>query len=296
VVSIEAVSRAVNEIDSPRVCVAGWPIAHSRSPLIHTHWLKTLGIAGRYERAAVAPGEFAAFAEKIGRDDLVGANITIPHKEAAFSACDWVTPTATGLGAVNTLWRSNGKLCGDNTDVAGFLANMDDQAPGWASGTRCAVLIGAGGAARAILMGLISSGVDRVVVINRTFDRAARVAEQFGGKARPELWDSLPQLLGEADLLVNTSSLGMVCQPALEIDLARLSPQATVADIVYVPLETPLLREARGRGLRSVEGLGMLLHQAAPGFERWFGVRPTVTPELRALIASDILQSSKDKS
>jgi shikimate dehydrogenase len=281
---------------NPRVCVAGWPVAHSRSPLIHNYWLRTLGIAGHYERAAVAPGEFRAFAEKIGKDDLVGANVTIPHKEAAFATCDWVTPTATGLGAVNTLWRSDGKLCGDNTDVAGFLANMDHQAPGWIANTRYAVLIGAGGAARAVLMGLISSGVDRIVVVNRTLERAAGIAEEFGDSVEPAAWNALPRALRDADLVVNTSSLGMVGQPPLEIDLAPLSPKATVADIVYIPLETPLLTAARARGLRAVEGLGMLLHQAAPGFERWFGVRPEVTPELRALIEEDILQSSRDKS
>lgn len=277
----------------PRACVAGWPVAHSRSPLIHSYWLKSLGIYGSYERAAVPPGEFAAFAKGVGKNGLVGANVTIPHKEAAFAACDWVTANAADLGAVNTLWRDNDKLCGDNTDVAGFLANLDEQAPGWRDKTRCAIVLGAGGAARAVIQGLISSGVERVVIVNRTFGRGDRIARQFGSGTKSAPWSELPQLLADADLLVNTSSLGMVGQPALEIDLESLNARAIVADIVYIPLETQLLAAARSRGLCTVEGLGMLLHQAAPGFERWFGVRPAVTRELRALIEDDILQSAE---
>jgi shikimate dehydrogenase len=278
-----------------RACVAGWPIDHSRSPLIHTYWLRQLGIEGLYDKAAVPPGEFAAFAEGIGRNGLVGANVTIPHKEAAFAACDWVTENAAGLGAVNTLWRDNGKLCGDNTDVAGFLCNLDEQAPTWRDDTHRAVVLGAGGAARAIVRGLISTGVERIVIVNRTFDRAERLARQWGEATRSARWSAWPQLLADADLLVNTSSLGMSGQPALEIDLALLDARAIVSDIVYSPLETPLLAAARARDLRAVEGLGMLLHQAAPGFERWFGVRPTVSRELRALIEADIYRPDKEK-
>jgi shikimate dehydrogenase len=277
----------------PRACVVGWPISHSRSPLIHSYWLRTLGIDGLYERAAVAPGEFAAFAKDIGRDGLVGANVTIPHKEAAFAVCDWVTANAAELGAVNTLWSDDGKLCGDNTDVAGFLANHDEQAPGWRDGARHAIVLGAGGAARAIVRALISADVERIVIVNRTFDRADRLALQVGGATRSGRWSDLPRLLAQADLLVNTTSLGMAGQPALEIDLSPLRGRAIVADIVYIPLETPLLAAAKSRGLRAVEGLGMLLHQAAPGFERWFGVRPEVTPELRALVEEHILRSNK---
>jgi shikimate dehydrogenase len=280
---------------SPRACVAGWPIDHSRSPLIHTYWLRELGIDGRYEKAAVPPGEFAAFAESIGRNGLVGANVTIPHKEAAFAACDWVTDNAAGLGAVNTLWRDNGKLCGDNTDVAGFLCNLDEQAPEWRDHSHRAVVLGAGGAARAIIRGLVSVGVAHIVIVNRTFERAERLAAQWGAATRSAPWNALPDLLAEADLLVNSSSLGMTGQPALEIDLALLDRRAIVSDIVYSPLETPLLAAARARGLRAVEGLGMLLHQAAPGFERWFGVRPIVSGELRALIEADIRRSDKEK-
>jgi shikimate dehydrogenase len=280
---------------SPRACVAGWPIDHSRSPLIHTYWLRQLGIDGLYEKAAVLPGEFAAFAEGIGRNGLVGANVTIPHKEAAFAACDWVTDNAAGLGAVNTLWRDNGKLCGDNTDVAGFLYNLDEQAPEWRDHTHRALVVGAGGAARAIMRGLVSAGVEHIVIVNRTFERAERLAAQWGAATRSAHWGALPDLLANADLIVNSSSLGMSGQPPLEIDLALLDQRAIVSDIVYSPLQTPLIAAARARGLRAVEGLGMLLHQAAPGFERWFGVRPTVTRELRALIEADIHRSDKEK-
>jgi shikimate dehydrogenase len=264
--------------------------------LIHSYWLRSLGIAGSYDRAAVPPGEFAAFARSIGQDGLVGANVTVPHKEAAFAVCDERTANAADLGAVNTLWRENGRLCGDNTDVAGFIANLEEQAPGWADATRSAVVLGAGGAARAVVQGLIAAGVEEIVIVNRSPERTARLVAQFGAATRAAPWSAVPQLLAGADLLVNTTSLGMVGQPALEIDLRLLGARAIVADIVYIPLETPLLAAARARGLRAVEGLGMLLHQAAPGFERWFGVRPQVTPQLRALIEADILQSSKRKA
>jgi len=276
-----------------RACVVGWPIAHSRSPLIHSYWLQSLGIDGLYERAAVPAGQFAEFAEGIGREGLIGANVTAPHKEAAFAACHWLTANAADLGAVNTLWRENGKLCGDNTDVAGFLANLDEQAPGWRERTRNAVVLGAGGAARAIIRGLVLSGIDRVCVVNRSLDRAERLASQLALGIKLAPWSVLPHLLADADLLVNASSLGMVGEPPLQIDLEPLGAQAVVADIVYVPLETPLLAAARARGLCAVDGLGMLLHQAAPGFERWFGIRPVVTARLRTLIEADILRLDK---
>ena len=283
----------MNSTAIPRAGVAGWPISHSRSPLIHGYWLRTLGIAGSYERFAVPPDGFAAFAQTIRDGALVGANVTVPHKESAFAACDRVTANAVGLGAVNTLWREDGKLCGDNTDVTGFLANLDERAPGWSSEVRSAVVIGAGGAARAIVAGLRSRGVESITLVNRTLDRAARLAEQFGGAVEAAAFEALTVQLANADLLVNTSSLGMQGQPELAIDLTPLPPQAIVADIVYVPLRTQLIEAAAARGLRVVDGLGMLLHQAVPGFERWFGVRPVVTAQLRALIEADIPAARK---
>ena len=273
---------------APRACVAGWPVAHSRSPLIHSFWLRSMAIDGFYDKVAVPPGEFASFAAGVGSAGLVGANVTVPHKEAAFAACDRLAPSATDLGAVNTLWREDGRLCGDNTDVAGFLANLDDQAPGWRDCTQNAVVLGAGGAARAVAQALIGAGTGRLVLVNRTFERAERLATKFARSALAAPWSALPALLAKADLLVNASVLGMRGQSALEIDLAPLGGRAIVADVVYVPLETSLLAAARARGLRAVDGLGMLLHQAAPGFEHWFGARPAVTPQLRAVVEADI--------
>jgi shikimate dehydrogenase len=279
----------MNATGAPRAGVAGWPVDHSRSPTIHRYWLKQLGLSGSYERFAVRPGEFRAFADKIGKDGLLGANVTVPHKETAFAACDRRTPVAEALGAVNTLWRQDGRLMGDNTDVAGFLANMDECASGWTAWRKLAVVIGAGGAARAIVYALLSRGFEQIAIVNRTQARAKALAEHFGGSAAAISWADLTSVLPEADLLVNASSLGMVGQPPLAVDLAALPDRAVVADAVYVPLRTPLIEAARARGLRAVEGLGMLLHQAAPAFARWFGPQPQVTPELRALVEAEVM-------
>lgn len=279
-----------------RAGVCGWPVAHSRSPMIHEYWLRTHGIAGAYERFAVPPGAFPAFAASIGRDGLVGANVTVPHKEAAFAACDRLGGDAHGSGAVNTLWREDGLLWGDNTDVQGFLANLDAGAPDWRRESDTAVVVGAGGAARAIVHALLSHGLERVAIVNRTAGRAEALAARFGRRTTAAAWRELPKWLKRADLLVNATTLGMVGQGALEIDLAPMKKAAVVTDIVYIPLATPLIEAGRRHGLRTVEGLGMLLHQAAPGFERWFGVRPTVTPELRALVEADILAAGKGRS
>jgi shikimate dehydrogenase len=280
---------------TPRACVAGWPIAHSRSPLIHGFWLRSLGLTGSYDREPVAPGGFAEFAAKIGRNGLVGANVTVPHKEAAYAVCDKLTATAAELGAVNMLWREDGALWGDNTDVAGFLANLDEQAPDWRECANVASVLGAGGAARAVISGLLSRKIEKLNIVNRTPARAQSLAAHFGDRVSAQEWTDLPALLKQTGLLVNTTSLGMAGQPPLNVDLAPLNADAIVADIVYVPLETPLLAAARARGLRTVEGLGMLLHQAVPGFERWFGVRPKVTPELRSLIEADVAKGSERK-
>jgi shikimate dehydrogenase len=271
---------------APRAGVVGWPIRHSRSPLIHQHWLRELGIAGSYECFDVPPDALAEFVAGIGKEGLVGANVTAPHKEAAFSACDRLTPTAEALGAVNTLWRDGTSLWGDNTDVEGFLLNMDEGAPGWHEQSRRAVVVGAGGAARSVVYALASRGLKRVVVINRTQARAEELAARFGAVAA--LFGTLEAELEVADLVVNTTTLGMGGNPLLEIDLRALPNHAIVADIVYVPLRTPLVEAARARGLRAVEGLGMLLHQAVPAFERWFGRRPQVTAALRDLVEVDV--------
>ena len=269
-------------------CVVGWPITHSRSPIIHRHWLETYGLTGDYVRVAVAPEEAAAFFAGFRHGPYVGGNVTVPHKEAAFAAVDRRDPIAEALGAVNTLWREGELIVGGNTDALGFLGNLDQEAPGWDRNPGPAVVLGAGGAARAVIYALVARGFAPVTVVNRTLDRAAALAERFGDKVLVAGWDAVPKLLETARILVNTTSLGMKGQPPLEIDLAPLPADTLVTDIVYVPLETPLLALARQRGVPTVDGLGMLLHQAAPGFERWFGRKPAVTSALRALVLADI--------
>jgi shikimate dehydrogenase len=271
---------------SPAACLIGWPAAHSRSPLIHHYWLRTLGIEGGYVIEAVPPDEFGDFVFRLSLRGFVGANVTIPHKERAL-ALSKPDERARAVGAANTLWFDQGELCSTNTDVEGFINNLDACAPGW-DRAEDALVLGAGGASRAVLFGLIERGIKRVHLANRTVERARALADQFGASVLPVAWDALGELLPRAGLLVNTTSLGMHGQPALELDIGRLPSNAVVADLVYVPLETPLLAAARGRGLETADGLGMLLHQAVRGFELWFGQRPQVTLELRALIEADL--------
>jgi shikimate dehydrogenase len=279
-------------VTGPTACVIGWPVRHSRSPLIHGHWLKTLGITGEYVAVPVEPDRIDAFLAAFPSSGFVGGNVTVPHKEAAFRAVAATDEAATAIGAVNTLWLERGRLVGGNTDAYGFLANLDEAVPGWAANAETAVVLGAGGAARAVVWALLDRGFAKVVLVNRSMDRAVALREVFGSTVRPAGWGELPHWLGRADLLVNTTSLGMAGQPPLEVDLSGLRNSAVVTDLVYVPLETPLLRAARQGGLAAVDGLGMLLHQAVPGFERWFGARPTVTRELRALVVGDLEPSA----
>ena len=270
-----------------RACVIGHPVAHSRSPAIHKYWLAEHGIAGDYGREDVAPENIAAVLAGFADSGYVGANVTVPHKEAAFAAAK-ADAVAHELGAVNTLWLEGRQLLGTNTDVYGFLANLDEVQPGWDKRTRVAVVLGAGGAARAILYGLHDRGVERIVLVNRTPARAQALAAQFGAHVRPRGFDKLDAALADADLLINATSLGMQGAPPLDIDTGTLKPGAVVYDIVYVPLETALLKAARARGHSVVDGLGMLLHQAAPAFERFFGARPRVTPALRRHVLADM--------
>ena len=267
-------------------CLIGWPAAHSRSPIIHHYWLRTLGIEGGYSIEAVPPEGFGEFVLHLAAHGYRGANVTIPHKERALQL---TTPDerARAVGAANTLWYDGDTLRSTNTDIEGFINNLDACAPGWDAADE-ALVLGAGGSSRAVVFGLLERGVKRVRLANRTLERARAVADQFKGDVVPTLWDDIPAAAAQAQLLVNTTSLGMKGQPPLEIDLAALPANAVVADLVYVPLETELLRAARARGLRTADGLGMLLHQAVRGFELWFGQRPTVTAELRALVEADI--------
>ena len=273
----------------PAACLIGWPAAHSRSPLIHHYWLRTLGVEGGYVIEAVPPDEFKDFLFRLSLRGFVGANVTIPHKESAL-ALSKPDERARAVGAANTLWFADGELCSTNTDVEGFINNLDACAPGW-DNAEDALVLGAGGSSRAILFGLLDRGIQRVHLVNRTVARARALADQFGERIVPVAWDALGDLLPRAGLLVNTTSLGMKGQPPLEIDVGKLPPHAVVADLVYVPLETPLLAAARGRDLKTADGLGMLLHQAVRGFELWFGRRPEVTAELRALVEADLTKT-----
>ncbi len=270
-------------------CIIGWPVEHSRSPLIHNYWLRLYGIPGEYRREAVAPDDFADFIRSLAARGYVGANVTVPHKQAAL-ALSQPDDCARGVGAANTLWL-NGPLRSTNTDVEGFLDNLDASAPQWDRGARKAVVLGAGGAARAVVYGLMMRGFTSIVVVNRTTARAEALAESFGKPVQPGNWRERDALLADADVLVNATTLGMDGQPGLDIDVDRLPAHAVVSDLVYVPLVTPLLRIAAVRRLRTADGLGMLLHQAVRGFTLWFGKKPEVTAELRALIEADVVAS-----
>jgi shikimate dehydrogenase len=267
-------------------CLIGWPAAHSRSPLIHHYWLRTLEIEGGYNIEAVPPEGFAEFVLHLSTHGFVGANVTLPHKERAL-ALSRPDARARAVGAANTLWYEGGELRSTNTDIEGFVDNLDASAKGW-DATGDALVLGAGGSSRAVVFGLIERGIKRVHLANRTMERARALADQFGSTVQAIAWDAINEVLPRAGLLVNTTSLGMHGQPPLELDVGLLPSSAIVADLVYVPLETALLKAARERGLKTADGLGMLLHQAVRGFELWFGQRPQVTPELRALVEADL--------
>jgi shikimate dehydrogenase len=275
--------------EAPAACLIGWPAAHSRSPLIHHHWLRKLGIDGGYSIEAVPPEEFAEFVLNLSHHGFVGANVTIPHKERTLSLAV-PDERATAVGAANTLWYEDGELRATNTDVEGFVDNLDAMAPGWDRAEE-AVVLGAGGSARAVVFGLIERGIKRIHLANRTGDRAQMLAAQFGAAIEPVVWEVVADRLPRAGLLVNTTSLGMHGQGELDIDVGRLPPGAVVSDLVYVPLKTPLLAAAEARGLKTADGLGMLLYQAVRGFELWFGQRPEVTAELRALVENDLVRA-----
>ena len=270
------------------VCVIAWPAGHSRSPLIHNYWIKQHKLNAEYRREAVPPEKFADFVTNLRANGYVGANISVPHKEVALTLTE-PDDRARAVGAANALWYDDDRLRSTNTDVEGFLANLDAATPGWDRGLSTAVVLGAGGGARAVIFALLAREVGRVYVINRTAARAKALQKKFGNRIQVASWEETTGLLGGAGLLVNTTTLGMVGQPPLDLNL-RCPPSLVVADLVYDPLVTGLLALARARGLRTADGLGMLLHQAVRGFQLWFGVRPEVTAELRALIEADLLK------
>ncbi len=271
-----------------RACVIGWPVSHSRSPLIHGYWLEQYAIDGSYDRHPVKPDDVRAFLRSMREEGFAGCNVTLPHKEAAFATVDEARPAARAAAAANTLWYENGRLIGDNSDGAGFMANLHASVPRLGLDGSTVSVLGAGGAARGIVFALLEAGAGEVRLFNRTRPRADVVAAYFGPKVKAFDWHERAERSRGAALLVNTTSLGMKGGEPLDMDVSALDPACVVADIVYVPLVTPLLTAARARGLTTVDGLGMLLHQAVPGFEKWFGVRPQVTAELRARLVRDI--------
>jgi shikimate dehydrogenase len=277
----------MNDKSSPAACLIGWPAAHSRSPLIHKYWLKTLGLSGDYRIEAVPPEAFAAFVSGLAARGYVGANVTTPHKQQALALAAG-DERARAVGAANTLWLDRGVLRATNTDVEGFIGNLDAAAPGWDRVGSQALVLGAGGSAPAVIFGLLERKIETVFVANRTAARAQALAERFGPRVQPVAWEAIEGLLPRANLLVNTTFLGMSGQPPLRLDLSGLAADSVVADLVYVPLRTPLLAAARARGLRTADGLGMLLNQAVRGFSLWFGRTPDVTAELRALVEADL--------
>jgi shikimate dehydrogenase len=276
----------VTEGRLPAACVIGWPVDHSRSPLIHNYWLKACGVAGEYRREAVLPENFRDFLQSLAARGYVGANLIFPHKEAALA---WSEPDdrARAVGAANTLWLDS-VLRATNTDVEGFLDNLDACVPGWDRSCETAVVLGAGGAARAVVYGLLERGTSRIVVINRTSQRAQAIQQWFGSRVSVAGWQERDRWLDRASLLVNATKLGMPGQPELVLDVSRLPVDAAVSDLVYVPLVTPLLRAAMARHLHTADGLGMLLRQAVPQFQLWFGKRPEITLELRSLLEQNL--------
>ncbi len=269
--------------------VVGYPIKHSRSPLIHRHWLRRFGIEGSYEPVAVSPEYFEAFIAdlKRGTSGFRGGNVTIPHKEAACRLADVPDALAEELGAANTLWMEEGRLNATNTDGIGFTASLDAGHPGWENVDR-AVILGAGGASRAVVQAVRDRGIGEINIVNRSVERAVELADRFGPAIHAHPMAALGEVCEGAGLFINTTSLGMDGEAVDEMPFDRLLPSAVVTDIVYVPLMTPILKQAEAKGLATVDGLGMLLHQAVPGFEKWFGRTPVVDEELRNLVIADM--------
>ncbi len=277
---------------APKAGVIGWPVEHSLSPLIHRHWLQRHRLEGTYDLLPVAPDDIGAYLQHFCEHGLAGANVTVPHKETACRIAGKVSDLARRLGAANTLWLEDGELAADNTDVHGFVANLDERASGWDDG-KTALIIGAGGAARAVIAGLADRGFDRIVIANRTLERATALLGWFAGEpaqlsAAP--LDRADTFLAGADLIVNTTSAGLAGAAPLALDWSSAQATAIATDIVYVPLITPFLAGAAQAGLTHVDGLGMLLHQAAPGFRKWFGVMPDIDEELRSFVLAALAE------
>jgi len=264
--------------------VIGWPISHSRSPRLHGFWLKAYGIDGAYVPLAVAPEKLESAVLGLRDAGFRGLNVTIPHKEAVMALCDQIDETARRIGAVNTLVFDGDAIHGSNSDAFGFIENLKEAVPSHDFTTAPGLLLGAGGAAKAVAVALLDAGLPELLICNRSPERAERLAADLGTRAKPLAWAQRAEALAGVGLLVNSTSLGMTGHPPLDLPLDQLSAGALVTDLVYTPLETGLLAAARARGCATVDGLGMLLHQARPGFQAWFGVAPTVTAALRDFV------------
>jgi shikimate dehydrogenase len=274
--------------------VMGWPVSHSRSPILHNYWIAKYGIDGAYLPLPVRPEDLPDAVRALPKLGFAGANVTLPHKEAALRLVDDVDPLARRVGAANTIIvQPTGRLVGRNTDVFGFLAALDAKSPGWRGALRTAVVLGAGGAARAVVVALQDAGAREIRVVNRTRGRAESLASKFGAPVTVAAWDDRDATLSDATLVVNTTTLGMVGNPTLDLRLDALPRTCVVTDIVYAPLRTPLLAAAAARGNPTVDGLEMLLHQARPGFEAWFGRTPEVTEDLRRHVLADLGAASR---
>ena len=273
----------MNRRHIPLAGILGHPIAHSLSPRLHGYWLKEFGIPGHYIPIDVSHEDFETVLRTLPKMGFGGVNVTIPHKETALKLADSVSDRAALIGAANTLtFRKSGRIHADNTDGEGFLRNLQEGAPDWVPANGTALVLGAGGAARAVVATLVKSGVPRIRIANRTRTRANLLAEEFGARVEAIDWNAAAEAMGEAAVVINTTSLGMTGKPEMKLDLSHLKPGTVVNDLVYNPLETLLLRTARERGCVTVDGLGMLIHQAVPGFESWFNRKPTASTTLRA--------------
>lgn len=271
-----------------KACVIGWPIEHSRSPIIHGYWLKEYGIAGSYTKEAVKPEDLEAFLRDLPSNGFAGCNVTVPHKEKAYQLADVHHASANAVRAANTLWHDNGKLIASNTDTYGYMTYLTKRYPEWQESDAPVSVLGAGGAARAIVYGFLSAGLSEVRLFNRSASRAFEIARLFGPRVKVHDWETRSGASALSCVVVNTTTLGMKSAGDTGLDVDKLKDTCIVSDIVYVPLETDLLARARKRGLRTLDGLGMLLHQAVPGFEQWFGTTPEVSDDLYQKIAREI--------
>jgi len=269
--------------------VMGWPVMHSRSPMMHNYWFKKHGLAGSYVPLAIRPEHLSAALRGLHPLGFAGVNVTIPHKQEAMKIVHEVDTLAKSIGAIScVIVRSDGSLAGTNNDCYGFIHAVRQEQPGWRADAGPVVVIGAGGGSRAVCYGLAQEGAREIRVVNRTLARAKGIAQEFGGPIRALPWEQRREVLEGAAMVVNTTSCGMVGQPALDIELDKLPQSALVADIIYIPLETSFLAAARKRGNRAINGLGMLLNQGRPAWKAWFGIEPEVTAELRAIVEKTI--------